>query len=165
MTNVNPKSQKEETSAAPQRSSSVGKVFSRLFSKSPDVHPVPLMDPNELHSQVPTRFAGSRGRSPPINSVTTIRVDNQQLAGPPETHSTSPQQHTLPQSGGSRFGRVFLQSGVIRSTPPTMPWLCRIEAKAATLVKAGFRTSEICATRSRAIAKTLQRRVPFQKVR
>ena len=115
MTNVNPKSQKEETPKAPQRSSSVGKVFSRLFSKSPNaneprsastnspnVHPVPLMDANE-HSQVLTRLAGARGRTPPKNSVPTIRDGNQQPEGPPETFSTSPQpqQQPLPQHGGA----------------------------------------------------------------
>ena len=101
MTNVKPQPQNEETQKAPQRSSSVGKVFSRLFSKSPNaneprsastnspnVHPVPLMDTNEPNSQVLTRLAGARGRTPPKNSVTTIRDGNQQPEGPPETFST-----------------------------------------------------------------------------
>ena len=122
MTNVNPKSQREETPKAPQRSSSVGKVFSRLFSKSPDaneprsastnypnVHPVPLMDTNGPNPQVLTRLAGARGRTPPKNSVSTIRDGNQQPEGPPETFSTSPQpqQQPLPQYGGGNNDSIW----------------------------------------------------------
>ena len=93
MANVNPKkmSQTEETPKAPQRSSSVGRVLGRLFSKSPsaneprsasenspNANPAPLMDSVANLPQAPTRLAGPRRRTPPKQLVATIRVDDQQ---------------------------------------------------------------------------------------
>ena len=114
MTNVNPKSQREETPKAPQRSSSVGKVFSRLFSKSPNANeprsasenspnanPAPLMDSYESCPQASTRLAGPRGRTPPKHRVTTIRVDDQQ---PEETS-------TLTSSQQQQYGGLLTASG------------------------------------------------------
>ena len=111
MTNVNfnqmPKT--EETPEAPKRSSSAGKVFIRLFSKSPNANEprsasdnspnanhAPLMDKDNPNPQASTRLAGPRGLTPPKHLVTTIQVDTQQPEASAQT-STSPQPQLIPQ--------------------------------------------------------------------
>ena len=98
----------EESPKAPQRSSSAGRILSRLFSKSPSANeprsasenspnalPVPLMDSHEFTPQAPTRLAGPRWRTPRKNRVATIRVDDQQPGGTSKLTQTSP--HPIPQ--------------------------------------------------------------------
>ena len=77
-----PKNEEPPKVSASQRSSSVGRIFQRLFSKSPkpdanrsssENSPFSVLGNQTPSPQEPSRTAGARGQTPPKNSDTTGR--------------------------------------------------------------------------------------------